>query len=57
MMIMGMTAAAKIAVKPTILYQAAIVLSDNATNNVALLNEKIDKNLDNICVFILVEVS
>jgi hypothetical protein len=47
-MIMGITAPAKIAVRPMILYQAAIELRVNATSNVALLNVNIDKNRENI---------
>jgi hypothetical protein len=34
MMMMGMTADAKIAVRPRILYQAATMLNDSAVNNV-----------------------
>jgi hypothetical protein len=34
MMIMGITALAKIAVRPKILYQAATTLNDRAVNNV-----------------------
>ena len=45
MMITGITAPAKIAVKPMILYQAATELSNSATNNVRFEN---DKNLRRI---------
>jgi hypothetical protein len=45
MMITGITAPAKIAVKPMILYQAATELNDSATNNVRFEN---DKNLRRI---------
>jgi hypothetical protein len=34
MMIMGITALAKIAVRPSILYQAATTLNERAVNNV-----------------------
>jgi hypothetical protein len=44
-MITGITAPAKIAVKPMILYHAATELSDSATSNVILEN---DKNLRRI---------
>jgi hypothetical protein len=40
MMITGITAPAKIAVKPIILYQAATELSESATSNVRLENDK-----------------
>ena len=45
MMITGITAPAKIAVKPIILYQAATELNDSATNSVRFEN---DKNLRRI---------
>jgi hypothetical protein len=45
MMITGITAPAKIAVKPMILYHAATELSDSATNSVRFEN---DKNLRRI---------
>ena len=45
-MIMGITAPAKIAVKPMILYHAAIELSASATNSVALLKENKFLNID-----------
>jgi hypothetical protein len=38
---MGITAAAKIAVSPRILYQAAIVLNVSAVNSVRLVKVKI----------------
>jgi hypothetical protein len=44
-MIMGITAPAKMAARPIIEYQAAIELSANATNSVALLNVKIFENI------------
>ena len=40
MMITGITAPAKIAVKPMILYHAATELSDSATNSVRFENDK-----------------
>jgi hypothetical protein len=39
-MITGITAPAKIAVKPMILYQAATELNDRATNNVRFENDR-----------------